>query len=81
MKRKLFVKVVFLLFHRAGANENEDLIFMEIARKLSEVIKTITKIFMEIRGIFVVIRVQKRHRDDGFYKNTNCRKLPTNDHK
>ena len=40
-------------------NENEDLIFMEIARKLSEIIKTITNIFMEIRGIFVVIYVQK----------------------
>ena len=22
---------------------------------------------MEIRGLFVVIHVQKRHRDDGFY--------------
>jgi hypothetical protein len=40
-------------------NENEDLIFMEIARKLSEIIKTITKIFMEVCGIFVAIYVQK----------------------
>ena len=64
MKRKLFVKVVFLLStgQVQNDNENEDLIFMEIARKLSEVIKTITKIFMEIRGIFVDIYVQKNLR-------------------
>ena len=41
MKRKLFVKVVFLLFSGQvqNDNENEDLIFMEIARKLPEIIK------------------------------------------
>ena len=35
---------------------------------------------MEINGQFVVIYVQKLRDDDDFI-NTNCRKLPTNDHK
>ena len=63
MKRKLFVKVVFRLFLTGQVqNDNENLIFMEIARKLSEIIKQKQTIFMEISGLFVVIYVQKTPR-------------------
>jgi len=36
---------------------------------------------MEIRGLFVVIHVQNKLTAMMDFLNTNCRKLPTNDHK